>query len=337
MSYLQEPISEPSSRAPAAVPLSYEPDDQDLMGNAYMASVLDEEQQVCREPDPAELVCQEPSPAVQTPDPGQSPATTPRTPQSYVPPANATDEELYRHYSEIARQNGNLFPIGPDGQPMPTVLGLRGVDVNGRIHETQNRRNADTAHGQEGGYDDTLVILHPDGRIERMPYSSHPFQNHSGASPDADGNGSGDVGIIRPGEYYAQAGGNHAGDNAWHLRNQSTTTDAQGRVVMTPGDDHLPAWRDTDHDFRVSDAERTASEGRRTDNAARQTSRRDGDYANGVLFHQIRPGVPTDSSIACQVQPRDGFRTFEQDIGPRQSFNYVLVDVNGDPRQRAQR
>ena len=331
MSYLQEPVTAIPARAPAAAPASYEADDQDLLGNAYMASVLDEEQQVCREPSPEEQVCRQPEAAV------QAPGAAPRTPQSYVPPADATDKELYAHYAEIARQNGNLFPIGPDGQPMPTVLGLRGVDIHGRIHETQDRRSADPAHGQEGGYDDTLVILHPDGRLERMPYSSHPFQNHSGASPDADGNGSGDVGIIRPGEYYAQAGGNHAGDNAWLLRNQSTTTDAQGRVVMTPGDDHLPAWRDTDHDFRISDAERTGSEGRRRDDAGRHTSRRDGDYANGVLFHQIRPGVPTDSSIACQVQPRDGFRNFERDIGPRQSFNYVLVDVNGDPRQRAQR
>ena len=169
-----------------------------------------------------------------------------------------------------------------------------------------------------------------------MAYSSHPFQNNSRASPNADNSrdGSGDVGIIRPGEYYAQAGSGHAGDTAWHVRRQTTTTDDNGHTVMTPGDDHIPAWRDTDHNFQISDAERTASEGRTQNNSARQTSSEMGDYANGVLFHQIRPDVATDSSIACQVMPQNRYGGFKSGVGPRQSFNYVLVDVNGDPRQR---
>lgn len=358
MAYTRQPVLSSGGRPPVgAAPLDLcVEDDQTLYGNAYLADHLDEEEQVCRAPEPAEQVCVQGDGSewmsvepLQSVEPEQSiepeqgveaePGVAgPRAPQSYVPPADASDEELFAHYSEIARQNGHLFPIGPDGQPMPTVIGLRGVDINGRVHDTENRRRADPAHGQEGGYDDTLIILHPDGRVERMAYSSHPFQNRSGASPNADGSrdGSGDVGIIRPGEYYAAAGGNHAGDTAWHVRNQSTSVDENGNVRMTPGDDHLPAWRDTDHDFRISDAERTASEGRTTNNAGRQTNREVGDYANGVLFHQIRPGVATDSSIACQVQPHDDFQDFEAAVGPRQSFNYVLVDVNGDPRQRAQ-
>lgn len=344
MAYSRQPVLSSGGPPPLmySAPEMCTSEDQDLLGNAYMMSTLDEEAQVCQAPEPEVQVCVAPDGSEQaTTDTGQTPGETalnePRTPESYVPAPGASDEELFAHYSEIARQNGNLFPIGPNGQPMPTVIGLRGVDINGRVHSTENRRNANAARGQEGGYDDTLVVLHPDGRVERMAYSSHPFQNRSGASPDADGSGDGDVGIIRPGEYYAQAGGSHAGDTAWHLRNQTTSTDDNGLVHMTAGDDHLPAWRDTDHDFRVSDAERTASEGRTRNSSTRQTNSEVGDYANGVLFHQIRPGVATDSSIACQVMPERGFQGFESAVGPRQSFNYVLVDVNGDPRERQPR
>ena len=214
---------------------------------------------------------------------------------------------------------------------MPTVIGLRGMDIDGRVHDTENSRSSDASRGQEGGYDDTLVILHPDGRVERMPYSSHPFQNNSGASPDVDGDRRGDVGTIRPGEYYARSGGSHAGDSSWHVRQSETTTDADGRVHMTYGDDHIPAWRDTNHDHRIDDAERTASETPRRGRAQNESP--SGDYADQVLFHQIRPGVRTDSSIACQVMPRRTFGDFKDAMGPRQDFNYVLVDVNDPERQ----
>ena len=292
-------------------------DAQNLYGNAFLQSMRPEDQ-VCRAEEP---VCRAPSP-------------DPVTPQSYVPPAHATDEELYAFYADIARRNGNLNPLGPHGEALDTVLGLRGVDIHGRVHPTENRREANPRAGQEGGYDDTLVILHPDGTLERMPYSSHPFQNHSGAAPDANGDGSGDVATIRPGEYFAQAGESHAGDAAWHLHRELSQTDDQGRVHVRPGDDHIPAWRDTDHDFKISAAERAGSEGRLRDNGTAQTDRQIGDYANGVLFHQIRPGVPTDSSIACQVMPHPGFQGFKADQG-QSSFNYVLIDANGQ-QQAAQ-
>lgn len=256
-----------------------------------------------------------------------SAGTTPVTPQSYVPPANATDEELYAFYANIARQNGNLHPLGPNGQPLPTVVGLRGVDLQGRIHPTENRRSPE--RGQEGGYDDTLIVLQPDGTIRRMAFSSHPFQNNSRLSPDVDRDGRGDVGTIRPGEYYARAGFSHAGDSAWSVRRQTETVGPDGLPRVAPGDDHIPAWRDTDHDFKLSPAERTGSEGRLRNNSTAQTDSQMGDYATSVLFHQIRPGVPTDSSIACQVMPQRTFQGFEEAVGPRSDFNYQLIDVNG--------
>jgi peptidoglycan hydrolase-like protein with peptidoglycan-binding domain len=202
-------------------------------------------------------------------------------------PEGASERERYDHYAAIVRANGGQ--VCPNGQP--TVLGIRGLSRDGQAHDTTSARR----------YDDTMVVLTPDGRVRELRGATHPGQNNSTASPDVTGDGVGDVGMIKPGNYQVVPNGPHGGNASYHVRTME-------------GSGSLPGWRDTNHDGRFSDGERAASDQR-------------GDRLTGVLFH---PGGSTaPSSIGCQTMDPQTYQQFVDAIGgPRARFNYTLVDAN---------
>ena len=200
-------------------------------------------------------------------------------PVQTTPPANASEREQYEMYaSMIRRARGEVCPNGH-----PTVLGLRQGDGS-----------------SQRSYNDGFVVLTPDGHVQRFGGATHPGQNSSRASPDVTGDGVGDVGTIRPGNYRVVPNGNHAGAPSFH-------------VQTLGGSGNIPGWRDTNHDGRFSDAERAAAERR-------------GDTLSGVLFHQGNTNTP--SSIGCQTMSPAEYQRFLAAVGgPRASFTYTLVNV----------
>ncbi len=194
----------------------------------------------------------------------------------------------YDTYAALATRHGM-----PPKADRPLVIGIRGRDVKGRLHDTQVARVLD----------DTLVVLTPDKRAVVLAVSTHPWETEASDVPDVDRDGRGDVGMIRPGKYVAvrrEASRNIAGAPTY-------------RVTTAAGSDRLPGWRNTDHDDAYSAAERAASESR-------------GDVLTAVLFHQAGAGAPP--AIGCQVLDADGIRRLATETGSR--FDYLLVDANDE-------
>jgi peptidoglycan hydrolase-like protein with peptidoglycan-binding domain len=208
-------------------------------------------------------------------------------------PANMNESEKFDHYANIVRANGG--EVNPNGQP--TVLGIRGMSRDGQVHDTGSTRR----------YDDTMVVLTPDGRVREFAGATHPGQNSSSSSPDVAGrnggrrDGAGDVGMINTGNYQVVPNGVRNGAASYHVRDESGRS---GR---------LDGVRDTNHDGQFSTEERNRSAQR-------------GDQLTAVLFH---PGGSTrPSSIGCQTLSPSDYREFVDAIGGgRASFNYSLVDA----------
>jgi len=181
-------------------------------------------------------------------------------------------------YAAIVEATGAT--VNPGGQT--TVVGLRGPSPM-------------AAHV----FDDTFAILTPDHRVLELAGSTHPWESSSTQSPDVDGDGIGDVGMLRPGEYRVvprASAQNILGIATYH--------------VTLAGDDRVPGWRDTDHDGVISDDERAASEAR-------------GDTLGAILFHAEGPGGP--QAIGCQVFAPATQQQLVARIGAK-TFDYVLVD-----------
>ena len=183
----------------------------------------------------------------------------------------------YDYYASMVRRAGG--EVCPNGQP--TVLGIRAGE-GGAARE----------------YRDRFIVLSPNGRVQEFTGATYPGQSSSRASPDVTGDGRGDVGMIRPGNYTVVPNGEHAGAASFHVRTRS-------------GSGSLPGWRDTNQDGTYSGGERDASERR-------------GDRLTGVLFHQGNSSAP--SSIGCQTMSPAEYRRFIDAVGgPRGSFTYTLV------------
>ncbi|MBX3205936.1 MAG: hypothetical protein KF764_12760 [Labilithrix sp.] len=191
----------------------------------------------------------------------------------------------YDDYAAFAARHGSAPRAG-----QPLVIGIRGRDLAGNVHETRVTQTLD----------DTLVVLTPDERVVRLAVSTHPWET-TGNVPDVDGDGHGDVGMIRPGKYLAvqrEASRDIGGARTYH-------------VLTEGGADRLPGYRNTDHDDAYSADEREASDSR-------------GDYLTAVLFH--RGGEGTPPAVGCQVLDADGIRILAREGGAR--FDYLLVDAN---------
>lgn len=187
------------------------------------------------------------------------------------------ERQRYDYYASMVRRAGGQ--VCPNGQP--TVLGIRAGE-GGAARE----------------YKDRFIVLTPNGRVHEFTGATYPGQSRSSASPDVTGDGVGDVGMIRPGNYTVVPNGNHAGAASYHVRTLG-------------GSGSIPGWRDSNHDGRYSDGERGASERR-------------GDRLTGVLFHQGNSSAP--SSIGCQTLSPSEYRRFIDAVGgPRGSFTYTLI------------
>ncbi len=187
------------------------------------------------------------------------------------------ERQRYDYYASMVRRAGG--EVCPNGQP--TVLGLRAGE-GGAARE----------------YRDRFIVLTPNGRVHEFTGATYPGQSRSSASPDVTGDGVGDVGMIRPGNYQVVPNGEHAGAASFHVRTLG-------------GSGSIPGWRDSNHDGAYSSTERSASERR-------------GDRLTGVLFHQGNSSAP--SSIGCQTMSPAEYRRFLDAVGgPRGSFTYTLV------------
>lgn len=190
----------------------------------------------------------------------------------------------YAYYKAIIeRSGGSMTPNGA------TVLGIRGEDIKGHVHDTTSVK----------AYDDTIIVLGADQSITAFPATTHPAQRTSSQSPG------GNVGEIVPGCYIAEPHGLHNGIDSYHICNPD-------------GSDHLPGWRDYNHDGVMDPDEKHRSETQH-------------DNLTEVLVHASkRKDVPT--SIGCQVlSPRDQRRFIDAVGGKNAHFNYILLDAHEIP------
>ncbi len=182
------------------------------------------------------------------------------------------------HYAKVVLAHGGA--VNPGGQP--TVLGIRHVG------------------GASTRYGDRFIVLTANHKVRMFTGSTHPGQSSSSLSPDVNGDGVGDVGMLRPGSYRVVANGPHKGKPSYHV------------VSRTTGSDAIPGFRDTNHDGRYSGAEKSAS-------------KRRGDRVSEILFHVGLWGSP--SSIGCQNLPPDQIDRFVSAVGgPGASFSFTLID-----------
>jgi hypothetical protein len=215
-----------------------------------------------------------------------APATT--SDEEAVDAPSALGSDAYRAYADLATEGG-----GSPSHGTVTVLGLRGLSLDGTTHPTKY------AHA----FDDTLVVLRADGSVERFAGSTHPFERKGVPGvPDTNGDGVPDVGMIKPGVYDVTG-------------RDRTIAGAASYAVTQRSSGKLPGWRDTDHDGILDDDERAVSDRR-------------GDGLTDVLFHQGEGGAP--AAVGCQVLPSSAIRAFTAAVGgARARFRYVLVDMTG--------
>ncbi len=180
----------------------------------------------------------------------------------------------------------------------PLVVGVRGRDIDGNVHPTRVTRE----------FDDTLVVLTRDHRVVRLAVSTHPWETHDEeGAPDVDGDGTRDVGMIRPGVYSAERRA-----SSRNIVGQPTFA-----VTTARGDGRLPGDRNTDHDDVYSAEEHDASTAR-------------SDRLTAVLFHRAGGGAP--ALIGCQGLDVEGMSVLAREGGDR--FDYVLVDANAEDLPR---
>lgn len=194
-------------------------------------------------------------------------------------PRNMSESQKFDHYAAIIRANGG--EVNPGGKP--TVLGIRGMDINGNRHGTTSAR----------AYDDTFVVLTADRRVLEVRGATHAGQNTSTLSRDR--NGTRGVGMINPGNFTASPNGNHNGAPSFH--------------VTQNGRGNLAGVRDTNGDGRFSDSERDAS------------ARRN-DTLSAILFHQGFANSPK-SIGCLTLSPNDWQRVLNRVGGRGFSFSLV--------------
>lgn len=205
-------------------------------------------------------------------------------------PKGASETEAFLHYERIVRAMGDEIVPGT-----PHVLGLRGLDPSGRLATTVARREMA----------DTFVVLKKSGggavSVDTFRGSTYPGVPRSRAAPDANRDGVPDVGMIKEGRFKVVPNGMRKSGWSYH-------------VLTRGGSDRLLGVRDTNHDGRFSDAERSRS------NESRHT-------LGEILFH---PGARSGrvSSIGC-LNVRD-WTGFMASLGGRHvTFDFTLVNAVG--------
>lgn len=198
------------------------------------------------------------------------------TPCAVIWPREDAGDDIV-HWGFIAGRLG-----APTTLSRPFLIGIRGAAPFDReTHQTVSRPK----------YDDTFVLLTGDAPPVVFAASTHAYQVDSREAPDVNHDGRPDVGSIRSGRYL--------------LRDMRTGGYPIFELTLPDGSKQIPAYRDTDHDGVISEAEARQAEQARPD-PARPSDEvgSDGYYAVSVLLH-TGFDAPADSahrsSIACQT------------------------------------
>lgn len=138
---------------------------------------------------------------------------------------NLTPQEKYDHYAAMVKAAGGK--IDPS---KPTVLGMRGLGVDGKRHDSGKNT---------GSNDDTFVVL---GRDKK---GQPTVTELSGATHAATARGkiSGGVAQLRPGNYDVSRRHDYKGHEAWGVN----------------GGGDVPVYRDGNRDGRISEAEKASA------------------------------------------------------------------------------
>lgn len=135
-------------------------------------------------------------------------------------PRSMSEREKFDHYATLVRNAGG--EVNPGGKP--TVVGLRGVDIQGNRHPSINSR----------AYDDTFVVLTADKRVLELKGATHAGQTRSSLVDH--------VGRISAGHYLATPNGHHKGQPSYHVKTLG-------------GSGTIPGARDRNHDGTYSATE----------------------------------------------------------------------------------
>lgn len=143
--------------------------------------------------------------------------------------ANATaptDRAKWEFYAGIVRSHGGK--VCEHGKP--TVLGIRGLSRDGRVHVSVNSRN----------YDDTFVVLTPDFQVVELTGATHAGQLTSTLVDS--------VGRILPGNYTTRKHADHNGAVSF-------------QILTLGGSGSIPGARDRNDDGKYSEFEVAISVG----------------------------------------------------------------------------
>jgi hypothetical protein len=212
-------------------------------------------------------------------------------------PRGSSPEEELAHFGALCAAGGFR-----SGSERPTLLALRGVWLFGRcIHPVWHAPL----------YDDAFILLSDGAAPFAFRGATHPYQVDSKASADLDRDGRKDVGMVRPGCYVLEIVGNDP---------------PIFKLLTREGRAEIPVYRDTNHNARIDELEKKASE---TATRGEQVAPGVGAFGTEILLHpgydarQSPKGNPF-SSIGCQTAPIDALR---QVLGAGRTIDYVLVDA----------
>jgi hypothetical protein len=189
--------------------------------------------------------------------------------------------------------------------PRPFLIGIRGIEVN-----------KDTTHPlvHKPAYDDTAVLLVKGEEPIIFPFATHAYQANSKLAPDTNLDGVQDVGSLRPGRFV--------------MSDPGIMPYPIFILTLPNGSGNLPAYRDFNHDTKLSDDEIQKSINTKT---GPQTND-DGCYANSVLWH-CGFDAPQDSdhrsSISCQTSNVKWLQLARQKLiqSKTKYLDYVLVNI----------
>lgn len=224
-----------------------------------------------------------------------TPATTPEatTPArtngaTNVDTSKMTEAQKYDHYKGLIEQNGGKFKSGPNER---NIISLR--------TETSTKAN-----GGQGVYDDKTAMLWTDKNggkhVKEYKSNTEPSSRYEGRyGEDVNRDGRLDLGRMRPGSYEFRTGSSSTLGN-----------------VLRPTK-NMTVDRDTNHDGRISVAERAAS-------------KRRGDVGYGINIHWGDSATVGGWSLGCQVI-KGSYGAFRANVTPIMQLNqgqmyYTLVD-----------
>jgi len=189
--------------------------------------------------------------------------------------------------------------------PRPFLIGIRGIEVGKDITHP-------LVHAPK--YDDTAILLVKGEEPVIFSFSTHAYQANSKLSPDTNRDGTPDVGSIRPGRFV--------------MSDPGIMPYPIFILTLPNGSGDLPAYRDFNHDTKLSEEEIQKS----IDTKTGPQTNNDGCYANSVLWHTGYDAPPNSdhrSSISCQTSNVKWLQLARQKCIQMKTkyLDYVLINV----------